>query len=137
MAFTFDPALPTTRDRVRLRLGDTEEKRRIFEDETIDYVLASVSSNEAQAAWRLCKYAVAQYSRDVDSEGAGLRAARAQKVAQLTELCGLLEREVLATARPVFTGASHDVTRELVEDDDFPGFGVRVGRGAYPGLRTK
>jgi hypothetical protein len=137
VTFTFNAALTTARDRVRMRLGDIEEKRPIFPDETIDYVLANVTTDEAHAAWDLCKFAIAQYSRDVNSEGAGLRAERAQKVTQLRDLCAVLEREVMASARPVFTGSSVAVTRKLLEDEDFTGFGTRIGKSNYPGIHSK
>jgi hypothetical protein len=64
MAFSFDLTLPSTRDRIRLMLGDTVAPG-LRQDETIDQML--IAFGEAEATARLAEGLAAQYAQRVDS----------------------------------------------------------------------
>lgn len=57
---TFDPALATSRDWVRLEIGDHVVATALLEDESIDYVLAE-ESNKYLAAARCAEILIARW----------------------------------------------------------------------------
>jgi hypothetical protein len=65
MSWTFDPVLPTVRDRLRLRIGDTDSNDPLLTDETLDALLVAYP-NEWRAAAEACFDIAAKYSREVD-----------------------------------------------------------------------
>lgn len=66
MAFSFDLALPSAKDRIRLMLGDTVAPG-LRQDETIDQMI--VAHGEAEATARLAEGLAAEYGQKPDSVG--------------------------------------------------------------------
>ena len=64
MTWTFDPALPTDKDRVRFYIGDTDTTDQQVQDETIEATLVDYS-NPLLAAAVICRSLAAQYGREV------------------------------------------------------------------------
>jgi hypothetical protein len=68
MAYSFNPSLPTLRDQVRMRLQDTNINNsglEVFQDETIDAMLAQYSYDEACA--QLAESAAAYFAQQATS----------------------------------------------------------------------
>ncbi len=68
MGYSFDPGLGSVKDRVRLRLQDTDLNNpavQIFQDETIEAMLGMFSFDEACA--QLCESAAAFFAQMADS----------------------------------------------------------------------
>jgi hypothetical protein len=63
VTFSFNPSLPTNRDKVRLRLGDTNAEQKIFEDETIDALLVSNGQSVGKTLIECAKHVIALLSR--------------------------------------------------------------------------
>ena len=61
MAFSFDPGLSTLKDQIRLRLADTASASAVFDDLSIEAMLAMYSYDEACA--QLAESAGAEFSR--------------------------------------------------------------------------
>ena len=64
MAWTFDPALPTNKDKVRLYIGDTDETNPQVADETIEATLVEYPDPMLAAAV-ISRSLAAQYGRQV------------------------------------------------------------------------
>ena len=69
MTWTFDDSLGTSRDRVRLELGDTSSADQQLSDEAIDMSLVQ-RSKVLSAAILCCDWVIAKYARLV-SQGVG------------------------------------------------------------------
>jgi hypothetical protein len=67
LSWTFNPALVTARDRVRLHIGDTKSGDPQLADETLDALLVRYV-NEYRAAEMACKDLAAKYAREVDRD---------------------------------------------------------------------
>ncbi len=62
MTWSYDPTLPTDKDKVRLKIADTVEADPLFQDEEITAVLA-VEGTVLKAAIALARGLVSRYSR--------------------------------------------------------------------------
>lgn len=67
MAWTYNPTLPTDKDRVRLRIGDVDAADQLVTDEEINAVLSDYAANDPQrvikASVRLAEALAARYGR--------------------------------------------------------------------------
>lgn len=66
MAFTFDPALSSPRDRVRDLIGDTDPDNVEVQNETLDYYLSVNSDAVLPVAYRVALNLAAKYARIVE-----------------------------------------------------------------------
>ena len=66
MAFSYNPALPTARDRLRWALGDTDAEEPLMDDVTYNAVLTANGQDEALSKISIAAALVAQYSREPD-----------------------------------------------------------------------
>jgi hypothetical protein len=83
--FSFDPTLPTARDRIRHLLGDTDAAQPLLADETIDAAVAQ--SGESLATATLAEGLAADYARRPSSFGTtGLSVSWANRVPTWLEL---------------------------------------------------
>jgi hypothetical protein len=70
MTFTYTP-IATSRDQVRLELGDTDETRALFADEEIDAKLDARAGNVLLTAADLCDILATRFAREYDFEWQG------------------------------------------------------------------
>lgn len=106
MPFTFDPSLSTPRDQIRLRLADTDSASAVFDDLSIDAMLAMYSYDEACA--QLAESAGAEFSRMAGVVDNGpLRYEYQERAAFFTGLAKSIRSMAQpAPGAPVFTGAT-------------------------------
>lgn len=64
MAWTYDPSLPTDKDKVRFLVGDTDDRDAVIEDGEIAFLL-SEHSNVYSAAAACCRAIAARLRRDL------------------------------------------------------------------------
>ena len=64
MAFSYDPSLPTLKDKVRFYLGDTNQDNYFLEDEEIDAILSSVGDNLQKALYLSCKAILSKVAKE-------------------------------------------------------------------------
>jgi hypothetical protein len=60
---SFDPSLPSVRDRLRLQLGDTDEGTELLPDDTYDAVYAYHGNSEAATLVALAESLIAKFSQ--------------------------------------------------------------------------
>lgn len=108
MAFTYDPALSTDRDKVRTHLGDTNSDDPLLQDETIDAVLLSVGGSVYKAASVLANSLAATFGRKADVEIEGLSISYGDRARHFMHLAvrlnGLAGNASGEFAAPLVTG---------------------------------
>lgn len=94
---TFDPALPTNRDHIRLALGDTDINAPMLSDDTIDTALAGYSYSQALAI--LADALIAEYGQMPDrySEDQGLSLQWTQRIAAWQRIAELARAGAVRT----------------------------------------
>ena len=65
MAFTYTEGSTTTRNRVRLAIGDTDRDRALFSDEELDDVIVQETTVNSSAALA-CEILATRFARDYD-----------------------------------------------------------------------
>lgn len=86
MSWTYDTSLSTNKDKVRLRIGDTDTTRQEFSDEEINAVLTDVAQDVTQAAYRLIRTLAIKYARLAISKKAGPYSEDTTKRAEMYRL---------------------------------------------------
>lgn len=71
MSWTYDTSLSTNKDKVRLRIMDTDTTQQEFSDEEINATLNDVAQDVVQAAYRLVRSLAIKYARIAKSKKAG------------------------------------------------------------------
>lgn len=96
---SYDPALPTTLDKIRLMVGDIDTDNEIFPDETYESRIAEYSDWRLAAAWMAESVAVA-IEQDISSFSAGgdLSVSWSDRTRSLRALAIRLRQEVAADA---------------------------------------
>jgi len=67
MASTYDPTLPTSKDKVRLLIGDNDPASFQMQDEEIGFFISSENGNLYGAAASACRALAAHYARLADT----------------------------------------------------------------------
>ena len=135
MTFTFDPGLPSTRDEVRAKIGDTDSGDVLLQDETLDALLVT-NSSVTETAIAAVKAILAKFARDSDKTTLGITSNLSQKSAQYRGILRDLEMEVLNCAQVDFGGASRAEIENIEADSDFIRPRFRVGQHDNPGTRS-
>lgn len=97
MAATFDPTLPTAKDRIRQRIGDTDVTAARIQDETIAAYLAG-NLSELGVARQLCLDLAAYYAGLGDSNIDNQMSRNSQIYTHYINLAGQIAREIGAPA---------------------------------------
>lgn len=91
MTWTYNYALPTDRDKLRMLVGDTDAADHQLQNEAMDLFLTQEGSLYPAAA-AACRALVGAYARRVDVGNAGLSLAASQRVEHYTRLALTYER---------------------------------------------
>lgn len=94
--------MPTAKDRVRQRLGDTDVNAPLVQDETIAYYL-SLPMGETATAARLARDVSAKFSQEADFTMDGQGQRNSDKARAFALLADRLEKEAAAESGPVGT----------------------------------
>lgn len=62
MSWSYDPAIPSDRDEVRLYVGDTDAANELVQDEEIDFLLDTHAQNAQATAADVCDIIAAKFS---------------------------------------------------------------------------
>lgn len=92
MTWTYDPGLPTDRDWVRLKIGDTDTADQILSDEEIDALLEDASSKE-WAARDAVDAILSRFARSVDRSMGDLSVSLSSKFDHFEKLAVKLEAQ--------------------------------------------
>lgn len=79
MSWSYDSLLATSRDRLRLLIGDTIASDQQFSDEELDWLLTSNGNGLYQTAAASCRALAARYSRYADKWVGDLKILASQK----------------------------------------------------------
>lgn len=71
MTWSYDTTLSTNKDKVRIRIMDTDTTSQEFSDEEINAVLTDVAQDVTQAAYRLAKSLAFKYAKRATIKKAG------------------------------------------------------------------
>lgn len=97
----YNPALPTARDKLRFKLGDTNTGAALIPDVTYDAVLSVVGGDEKKAAVALLDHLISRFAQLPNSTTADDGAVRIEwkdRVATWRAMRGLLQAEIEAEA---------------------------------------
>lgn len=137
MAWTYDPALPTDKDRVRFLVGDTDTTWQQLQDEEIAYLVAQRSDVQLAAA-DAARGLAAKYARQVDTSNLSLSVSASERATAYYELADRLEANSLRTSgAQMFAGGLTISGKEaLSEDTDAVQPSFSVGQDDEPGANA-
>jgi len=129
VTWTYDTSLGTTRDEVRLLIGDTDTTAQLFSDEEIAAVLASAGGVRAAAA-ELALNLSARYARKADVGSGPLSVSWSQVSKQFAELAARLRSTGTGASIPVIVvgGSSRAQQQRMRSDTDLIQPDIRRGR---------
>lgn len=134
MAWSYDSAVPTDKDKVRLLIGDTNTADQQLQNEEITYFL-SVRADIYLAAADSAKAIGARYARQADTSNLSLSISASQRAEAYAKLAVALEARAGAlSAADMFVGGtkiSEKITRASDPDEVQPNF--EVGQDDLPG----
>lgn len=134
MTWTYDPTEPTAKDRVRSRIGDTDDlnpANQLITDEVINAQLALMG--EVQAAIVCLDRILAKVSTETDRSAIGISGQRSQRTNHLENLRLKLIEERDRTAMPYSGGLSKAEKQSDEADPDLVTPSFDVGRDDLPG----
>ena len=117
MTWSFSDSLTSDRDKVRLRIGDTDTNEQLLSNETIDALLTEHSSDIALCSVASCRAIIAQFSRHLDRSAAGLSSNRSVIVTQYRELLRELLKESRLSTGVKYKGSISDSRKQTIDDD--------------------
>lgn len=134
MSWSYSDSLSTNKDKVRLRIGDTDTNDQLLSNETIDALLSEHGDDIVLSSISSIRAIIAKFSRTVDRNAAGMSANRSIIVENYRQLL----KELLAANRgnsgARYKGSFSKSRQETIEDDtDFILPFARSGQFDYPG----
>jgi hypothetical protein len=141
MPWTYDSELGTTKDLVRLTIGDTNSRDEQLQDEEIQVFLDANSDDVLSTAKQLVRILIAKYARGVDKWVGDLKTLASQRVDHYKALLEVLEGQEstglgfagVPTAGGVYSGEKQ--LQEAREDLAKPSFVRGVHDIECEGLR--
>lgn len=117
MSWTYDITLPTTRDQVRLRIGDTISTDQQMQNEELDALLAATGDNVNSASLAAARMLQARYARQVDKWVGDLKILASQRARAYASLIEEIESVVsVGRGTPFAGGIRVDAKSTLSED---------------------
>lgn len=119
MAWTYNPAIPTDRDEVRLLIGDTDTNDQLLQDEEITFLL-SRAGDVTQAAIEAARTLQSKFARRADTTVESVSVKYSQLSNQFGKIVKNLEAKASKAAANniIVTGISEDAISAAREDAD-------------------
>lgn len=105
MTWTYFISLETTKDQVRLLIGDTLEVDPQLQDEEIAWLISRHGTDPDSVAIAACDVLIAKYSRLVSTSQDGVSESHAERLENYQKVRASLVEASGSTAAPVFGGA--------------------------------
>lgn len=118
MTWTFSDSIASDKDKVRLKIGDTDTDDQLLSDETIDALLA-IRADVVLCSIDACRAILAKLARDIDRSAAGMSGSRSQKTQHYKDVLSSLIKESSGETRVKVGGISKDAKDTLNDDSDF------------------
>lgn len=127
MSWSFDDSLSTDRDRIRLRIGDTDTNDQLLSNETVDALLLTRTS-VILAAIDCVQAIIAKLAREIDRSNIGMSGSRSQKTTHFHSVLRELQKEAQMDTGMKVGGISRDDRNTIEDDSDFikPSFTVGI-----------
>ena len=134
MSWSFNESLTTDRDKVRLRIGDTNTDDQILSNETVDALLTEHSDDVMLATISCVRAIIAKYSRNLNRGAIGMTADMSIFVTQYQELLSDLIKQNRGNSGVRYKSAFNESRKDTIESDAeyIPPF-ASVGMTDYPG----
>lgn len=137
MTWSYSPAAlaSSSKDRVRLLIGDTDSAAPQLQDEEIAFLVTQRGS-EYLAGADACRRLAAKYARQVDTTNLSLSVSASQRAAAYKELAEQLETQALSVgggAQMFVGGLSKSGKAALDADTDAVQPAFRIGQDDLPG----
>lgn len=105
MTWSYDDSLPTDRDKVRFRIGDTDSEEELLSNETLDALLV-IRNDVVLASIDAVQAILAKFAREIDRQALGLGGPRSQKTTHYENLLKVLRAEADKGSTGVFYGGA-------------------------------
>ena len=105
MTWSYDDSLPTDRDKVRFRIGDTDSEEELLSNETLDALLV-IRDDVVLASIDAVQAILAKFAREIDRQALGLGGPRTQKTTHYENLLKVLRAEAEKGSTGVFYGGA-------------------------------
>jgi hypothetical protein len=105
MTWSYDDSLPTDRDKVRFRIGDTDSEEELLSNETLDALLV-IRDDVVLASIDAVQAILAKFAREIDRQALGLGGPRSQKTTHYENLLKVLRAEADKGSTGVFYGGA-------------------------------
>ena len=132
MAWTYSESLATTRDKLRLRIGDTDSGDPLLANETLDVLLADNNDDLSLTCIDAVRAIIAKLGREFDRSAAGVSGSRSQKVQHFHDLLKQLTKESRLSTGVVVGGLSASRKEAIESDGDFVRPSFTVGGDDLP-----
>lgn len=132
MTWTYTPDFTTSRDQIRLKIGDTNTNSQLLSDEEIAQIYDEQNDDILLAVVGCIKSIIAKLARDYDRNNQGFSASRSQQIQHYRDL--LLEYQgtgidgALAAATGFVGGLSKATEDGYYDDDDWKSNQFRIGQ---------
>tara|TARA_R110000824_G_scaffold159878_1_gene334458 strand:+ start:2193 stop:2627 length:435 start_codon:yes stop_codon:yes gene_type:complete len=125
MTWSFSDSIATDKDKVRLKIGDTDTDDQLLSNETIDALLV-IRADVTLCAIDCVRAILAKLARDIDRSAVGMSGQRSQKITHYEGVLRNLVKESGGEVRMKVGGISQDAADTLRDDSDFikPSFSV-------------
>ena len=128
MTWSYSDSLGTNRDKLRLRIGDTDSNDQLLSNETLDVLLSDKNNDLALAAVDAVRAIIAKLGREFDRNAVGVGGSRSQKVQHYHDLLIQLNKEARGSTGVVVGGLSADRKETIQDDTDFIRPSFRIGQ---------
>lgn len=102
MTWSYDTALSTDKDKVRLLIGDTDTNNQLLSDEEISYFLTDSTVN--RAALTACESLSAKFAKYTDESMSGDSKSYSQLHDHYASLAEIIKKKMLLNITPYFGG---------------------------------
>ena len=134
MAWSYSDSLTTDRDKIRLRIGDTDTNDQILPNETIDALLTEHSSDVMLATISCVRAIIAKYARNMTRGAIGMTADMSIFVTHYQELLSDLIKQNRGNSGVRYKSAFNQSRKDTIESDaDYIRPFASVGMTDYPG----
>lgn len=114
---TYDPGLPTDRDKVRFLTGDTDDDFQMLSDGEIAYMLTEEGDNVVMAASRCCVAIASKFARDVNFRFSTMWQDSSDAYAHYMELSKLYASEADSDAELDIGFLASPMLQKKIDDD--------------------
>tara|TARA_R110000824_G_C15230416_1_gene678493 strand:+ start:127 stop:573 length:447 start_codon:yes stop_codon:yes gene_type:complete len=134
MAWSYSDSLSTDRDKIRLKIGDTDTNDQILPNETIDALLTEHSDDVMLTTISCVRAIIAKYSRKLSRSAVGMSADMTVFVTNYQQLLAELIKQNRGNSGVRYASAFSTSRKETIESDsNYTKPFAAVGRDDYPG----